>query len=286
MKLHIIGRGKVGRAFAAAAREANLPFTISAGRALLVPPPAGLTVYVLAVPDAAMSAVAERLASVVRARDVVLHCSGNRGPEELSACAAQGAFTASVHPMLSFASAKHPPDLAQSVWIARGHRRAILAAQKLARAVSARCIEGPSGQPAYHAAAALLANGSAALSHLFVDLLKALGLAQGHAELAAAGMLHSVANNVRRVGVPYALTGPVRRGDADTVKAHLAALDALDPPLAQRYRELSALILHSARTAGLTPAEAARVEHALRHKPRGPRKTLRYKGKPARKRPR
>jgi len=64
--------------------------------------------------------------------------------------------------------------------------------------------------------------------------------------------------NIRRRGVVEALTGPIRRGDAGTVRRHLEAVD--NPGL---YRMLGAITLEIARKAGLDPAAAERVRRAL-----------------------
>jgi predicted short-subunit dehydrogenase-like oxidoreductase (DUF2520 family) len=58
-----------------------------------------------------------------------------------------------------------------------------------------------------------------------------------------------------------ALTGPVRRGDVRTVRAHLAVLTEAEGRL---YRLLAAEALGLAREAGLPPEAADRVADALR----------------------
>lgn len=262
MNVRVLGRGKVGRTLHAAFRKAALDSTLHHGRSQ---PRASrsASVYVLAVPDAQIRATAERIATQIKASDVVIHCSGNRGPEELAPCLRRGASVAVVHPFVSFASAKTPPDLHETTWIARGDERALRVAKRLARAVGARCIEGPSGQAAYHAAAAVVANGSTALADLAVRMLGTLSLDRKVAQVAVAGLLRSVAHNVERVGVPAALTGPVVRGDADTVRSHLVALHAQDPKLAESYRALAPLILACAEASGLSPEPAAAIRKAL-----------------------
>ena len=62
------------------------------------------------------------------------------------------------------------------------------------------------------------------------------------------------------LGPAAALTGPVRRGDAATVRRHLAALAPDDRAL---YRALGLVALGLAREAGLGEAAAAEVERAL-----------------------
>lgn len=266
MNVCILGRGKVGRCLHAALREGGHPSLLARGTSTPKRPSRGPFVFVLAVPDAQLRSVAQRLLPILVARDVVLHCSGNRGPDELGACRERGAHVATMHPMVSFASARRGPPLVNTTWVARGDRRALVRARELARAVGARCVEGPSGAPAYHAAAATLGNGSVALAALSVRMLGCIGLDARTAERACAGMLRSVAHNLEHVGLPGALTGPIARGDADTVQSHVLALRALDPELAAGYIALAPLIVACAIDAGLSAEDAARIQTALRSK--------------------
>jgi predicted short-subunit dehydrogenase-like oxidoreductase (DUF2520 family) len=65
--------------------------------------------------------------------------------------------------------------------------------------------------------------------------------------------------------VGKALTGPIRRGDVDTVKAHLDALAELggDPKIEAVYRMLGLVALGVATEAGLDRAAAGRTRRAL-----------------------
>jgi predicted short-subunit dehydrogenase-like oxidoreductase (DUF2520 family) len=60
-----------------------------------------------------------------------------------------------------------------------------------------------------------------------------------------------------------ALTGPVRRGDAETVHAHLDALRVTLPEAVPAYRALAELALAYARRAGLEPDKAQAVRRVL-----------------------
>jgi predicted short-subunit dehydrogenase-like oxidoreductase (DUF2520 family) len=62
------------------------------------------------------------------------------------------------------------------------------------------------------------------------------------------------------VGTASALTGPLRRGDVQTIRAHLAALGPEDRQL---YRAVGRAALALAREAGLDGAAAARLETVL-----------------------
>lgn len=258
MKIWVLGRGKLGRALATRLQAAGADVTLRAARGTLRFEPAAARVFVLAVPDDAIRALAERLAPELGARDVVLHCAGSRSEAELAACAARGAATAGMHPLVSFASRRKLPALSGTSFVVSGTPRAVQRARWLCRKLGAHCLHAPILGPAYHAAAALLANGSAALGFAAVEILCQLGLPRRAAERALGAMLASVAFNVRELGVPAALTGPAARGDTATVRRHLRALQALGPEHRDAYRRVQPLIQRCAAARAAEPRPTPR----------------------------
>lgn len=259
----VVGRGRVGRALCSALRAAGVEASLVRGRDGRAIEP-GSHIVVVAVPDPRVEAVAARLSATVGPRDVVLHCAGALGAEVLASCAERGAATGVMHPLVSFASTRRPPALAGTTWVVSGDPPAVRAARRLARACGARAVHGAVHGAAYHATAAMLANGAAALAHEAVNALVALGIGRRDAERAASALLASVAQNVDTVGVPRALTGPIVRGDAQTVARHRAALAAFHPRTSHAYDAVGPVILAAAADAGLDPAAARRVARALR----------------------
>ena len=224
----MVGRGRVGRSLAAALVEAPaLRVTLVSSRALAKSLRAD--VVVLACPDRAIEDAARAVLEQTSGVSVVLHCAGALGAEaygELPREWASVAFGA-MHPLVSFADPARPPPLGGTAFALAGPPRARQAGERLARACGAEPMgKGPAGLhgAAYHAAAALVANGAAALAFVGVGILRERGLSKAAAERALAGLLESVAHNLRAVGVPRALTGPVMRGDRGTVERHRGAL--------------------------------------------------------------
>ena len=91
------------------------------------------------------------------------------------------------------------------------------------------------------------------------------------AERLVAPLLSAALDNALRHG-DRALTGPVARGDAGTVRTHLRELDAVDPDLAATYRVLAARTARRAAAGrpaarpcrGRGARHARRAEGALR----------------------
>jgi len=108
----------------------------------------------------------------------------------------------------------------------------------------------------YHAAAGLLANGAAALAGAASELLENSGVSPRPAARMLGALLGSVADNVSRLGLPAALTGPVRRGDARAVARHLEVIGRRTPRFTPLFKALVAAQIPLARDIGEADAAA------------------------------
>jgi predicted short-subunit dehydrogenase-like oxidoreductase (DUF2520 family) len=185
----------------------------------------------------------------------VVHCAGALGAEALAAARSRNVAVAQMHPMISFASSAHAPSLADGQLHVDGDPRAVRAARSLGKllGMTPRTIPGLD-RVAYHAAAGLVANGAAALAAGGVELLERAGVDAETAAAMLGPLLRSVAENVTRLGLPDALTGPVRRGDAAGLSRHLETLRRLAPDLVPLYLASAATQLPLARALGEAPA--------------------------------
>ncbi len=141
-----------------------------------------------------------------------------------------------------------------------GHPRAVAAARRLAHLVGLRPRVDPSlPRPLYHAAAALLANGTAALAEASVQLLEAGGVKRRDALEMTGPLLASVVENLRELGLPEALSGPVRRGDIETFEAHWAAIPKSARAIRALYLASVEMQIEMARTIGEASPTALRA---------------------------
>nr|MBA3906593.1 DUF2520 domain-containing protein [Pseudonocardiales bacterium] len=88
-----------------------------------------------------------------------------------------------------------------------------------------------------------------------VDILEAAGVHP--AERLVAPLLSAALDNALRHG-DRALTGPVARGDAGTVRTHLRVLTEADAAIAAAYRAMALRTTQRAAAAGLLPEHAAK----------------------------
>jgi predicted short-subunit dehydrogenase-like oxidoreductase (DUF2520 family) len=275
----VIGPGRAGLGLALALARAGREVRLYGRRPRPVPPPLTLTVgpadqppawlaqagvVVLAVRDDAIRPVAEALAraGAVAAGHVVLHLSGVQGQEALGPLVGTRAALGSLHPLQTIADPERAPDRLRGAWAAvEGMPRAVAAAEELARLVGLRPFRVASrAKPVYHAAAVFASNYFVVVEAVAQRLLRHAGLPDADAWAALRPLVEGTLENLVRDGPLAALTGPVVRGDADTLRRHLASLTQDDALL---YRALGRAALELARKRGMDEAAAARVAVAL-----------------------
>ena len=260
MRVFVFGAGKVGSNLARALRAAGCEVALRPARRGLPARPIDADVIVVAVRDGDVPKVATGLAErglVGHAPVAIVHCAGALGPEALAAARVGKAAVAQMHPMISFAAPGALPDLTRGQLHVDGDPAAVRAARALGKRLGMTPRTIPAlDRVAYHAAAGLVANGAAALAAGGVELLERAGVDRGTAAKMLGPLLRSVADNVERLGLPGALTGPVRRGDAGAVERHLATIARLAPHLAGFYAAAGSAQLPLARALGEAPAPA------------------------------
>jgi predicted short-subunit dehydrogenase-like oxidoreductase (DUF2520 family) len=242
----------LGRARELAARLGAAVGATDVGHALAA------AVVVVAVPDRALPDVRARLASIDVGRDrLLVHTSGALPGDAL---AAGGRRTASLHPLQSFPSGAADAALAARVvgthWFHEGDGAEETSAMvRVWRGTPHRLAAG--AKPLYHAGAAVLSNHAVALFDAALRLFEAAGVARGEAHAPLAALLAGTSANVASQGVPAALTGPIARGDVDTVRRHLDAVGGACPELLESYVALARRALVVARERGALSLSAA-----------------------------
>jgi predicted short-subunit dehydrogenase-like oxidoreductase (DUF2520 family) len=210
------------------------------------------TVVLVTVRDAQIDdALHELAAAPLASGAVVLHASGSQDPAALAVVRARGHPAGTFHPLVPFADPARAPEMLRGAWIGiDGDVEACAAARLLARALGAHTLEIPPGEkPRYHAAAVIVSNFPAVLLALGERVLREAGLAPAIATSALRPLFFAAVDNLRARPGAQALTGPIVRGDVETVRRHLDAL-ASDPDALATYRTLSRSALDLAAAAG------------------------------------
>jgi predicted short-subunit dehydrogenase-like oxidoreductase (DUF2520 family) len=256
-RVGIVGVGRVGAVLGAALQAAGLDVVAAHGlsdsscarAAALLPgvPLAspmdvarGADLVLLTVPDDPLAGLVSGLArhDAFRAGALVVHTSGRHGLAPLAAARRAGARTVAVHPAMTFTgTAADLPRLADTRFGVTADPADRPAADALVTALGGTPVTVlESARPLYHAALAHGANHLTTLVAEARDLLTAAGVEDAAGTLRP--LLQAALDGALRDG-DAALTGPVARGDAGTVAAHLAALAAVDPAAREVYATLA-----------------------------------------------
>ncbi|WP_228454480.1 Rossmann-like and DUF2520 domain-containing protein [Streptomyces alkaliphilus] len=282
MSVGVVGAGRVGPPLAASlALAGHRPVAVSGvseasrrrAEALLPGVPrtdpadvlARAELVLLTVPDDVLPDLVSGLVSTgaVRPGHLLAHTSGRYGTAVLDPARAAGALPLALHPVMTFTGT------AVDVQRLAGCSFGVTAPPELRPAAEALVIEmggepewiEESARPLYHAALALGANHLMTLVAQALELLRTAGV--GAPDRMLGPLLGAALDNALRSG-DAALTGPVARGDAGTVAAHVAELRTHAPDALPGYLAMARTTADRALAHGSLKAEdAERLLRAL-----------------------
>lgn len=119
-------------------------------------------------------------------------------------------------------------------------------------------------RPLYHAAAVMASNYLVGLIDASLLLMKAAGVEEQQALHALAPLVRASTASALAVGPAGALTGPIERGDVETVSLHRQALSSVPAPVRELYRTAGIQVLDLARRRGLPEPTAQQMDHLFR----------------------
>jgi predicted short-subunit dehydrogenase-like oxidoreductase (DUF2520 family) len=228
-RVAIVGHGRLGSAIAVALTRAGVAVDGPLGRDdSLTALPGGADAVLLCVPDAEIAGVA---AQIPVGRPVG-HCSGATA---LTALGAHEAF--SLHPLMTVSPDARPDVLeGAGAAIAGSTPHAAAVARELAERLRMTPIEiAEADRVAYHAAASIAANFLVTLE----DAAERIGDTAGLPRELLVPLVRTAVENWAEQGSRRALTGPVARGDAETVRRQRAALAQRTPELLELFDALT-----------------------------------------------
>jgi predicted short-subunit dehydrogenase-like oxidoreductase (DUF2520 family) len=269
----IVGFGRLGGALALGLRARGWPVSVFPRSAASVRRAGelGITLAdhehlakaaacVLAVPDRVVRERAEALAADLGKKTALVHCAGALTLDAFGQDpAVRSRPLGSFHPLVAVSSPADPLA-GHTVALSASSQPLLRTLRRMAEDLSLEALEVPEGtRAAYHAGAVLAAGGAVALLSSAVQAFESAGIKEAPAMRALIALTRSALRGAEQRGLSAGLTGPVVRGDAEVVRAQLAALPR---PLSQLYRALSLFALDLAHD-GLTPAQRGELEDAL-----------------------
>jgi predicted short-subunit dehydrogenase-like oxidoreductase (DUF2520 family) len=282
LRVGVVGAGRVGAVLATALRAAGYDVPAVAGESAAsrtrietllpgvhVDKPTAVSrscdVLLLTVPDDMLANVVAMLSAsgAIRAGQYVVHTSGKHGLEVLAPAAERGAHVLAMHPAMTFTGTD--VDLARLPGCVFG-----VTANPDTRALAERLVGDLGGtavwveedkRSLYHAGLAHGANHLVTLVAQAMDLLRASGSTDPAGTLRP--LLSAALDNALSYG-DAALTGPIVRGDVETVRAHLADIAVNAPATLESYVVMARATANRAVLDGrLLPIRAAKLVSIL-----------------------
>jgi predicted short-subunit dehydrogenase-like oxidoreductase (DUF2520 family) len=219
----------------------------------------------IAVADQGIGPVADALAAAGMETGIALHTCGAKGPEALQALGAAGVSCGMLHPLQTLiAGDQGVRTLAGVTFGLAGDPRALEWGEQIVTSLHGHPLRLDADRLSYyHAGAVMASNALLAALDATVALFGAAGI-EPDVALRAIGPLArtSVSNAIDR-GPQAALTGPVVRGDAATVAAHVRALRQADPSVARLYEAAAGHLLQMATRRGLSDEQVRALRAAI-----------------------
>jgi predicted short-subunit dehydrogenase-like oxidoreductase (DUF2520 family) len=208
--------------------------------------------YVIGATDEGIAALATRLAGRLPDKSVAIHLSGSLGIGVLEPLSRAGVNVCALHPVQTC------PDVDTALRRLPGSAWGVTCPDDLygwSSSLVSKALQGipvrvaEDARPAWHAASVMTSNGISALLAFGEQLLETIGVDD---PVGVLGPLAEggVANAREGGGGRATITGPIVRGEVETITRHLDALRKMDPDLLEGYRAVATSILKAAVRAG------------------------------------
>ncbi|MFZ5563213.1 MAG: Rossmann-like and DUF2520 domain-containing protein, partial [Thermodesulfobacteriota bacterium] len=228
----------------------------------------GADIVLITTPDTTIAKVCEQIDTHngFAPGGVVLHCSGALPSTILKISRTPDVSTGSMHPLQSIAGNDPSVNPFKGIVMAvEGGPEALAAGKTMAADLGATpFIIRTDAKMLYHAAAVVASNYLVALCDAAFSLLEASGIDRNHAFETLGPLIFGTLENIRTVGIPHALTGPVARGDEGIINAHIQEIKNRKPDLLPVYRAMGLHTINVARAKGtITETQAEALKKIL-----------------------
>jgi predicted short-subunit dehydrogenase-like oxidoreductase (DUF2520 family) len=277
-RVFIIGPGHVGRGLSRAFRASGVrlvglhgkrPSGVATSTGAFPPELSSANVIIVAVRDSQLDAAIDELIAAAGSREltpgtVILHTSAIAEPSGLAKLREKSFAAGTFHPLVPFTDPDVSAELLRRGWIGvDGDNAAVNASRRLAGQIGARTLDIPPGKKAaYHAAAVISSNFPVVLASVAARVLRDSGIPEGSALQAVASLMGGALSNMTRSLPDDALTGPIIRGDTETVGKHLRVLSS-HGDARNVYRALSSAAVNIAQRRGTDPKKLAALTGML-----------------------
>jgi len=187
-------------------------------------------IVLITTTDQNIHAVCDDLRSHFKPQTIVSHCSGALDSKILLPAKKNNCFTASIHPLNTFpsldASLKRFADTQHGTYLySEGDEQALSVLTPLFSELGFNVIEiEAQAKTAYHTACVFACNYLTALMDMSLETAESAHIDRKQFWLALQPLINATLDNITKHGTTQALSGPIARGDADTITTHLDVL--------------------------------------------------------------
>ncbi|MFY2509709.1 Rossmann-like and DUF2520 domain-containing protein [Vibrio pectenicida] len=278
MKINIVGAGRVGQTLGKLLVDTKVVHVgsiynrtrLSAEKSVVFigegTPVTDLTdmeqadLYMVTTADGALGEVCDRMLNVhnFKQGSVIFHCSGVTPSSLFKRAQEHGCYIASVHPVKSFADPSIAVlDFKGTFCAAEGDEKALGILEECFQSIGGQIIRINTEKKAlYHGATVMACNNLIALVEAATSMYVDSGLDRQSALKLMEPIIRGTVTNIFALGSVSALTGPIARGDSETVKKHLDALKNDDGMLSDVYCSLGKWTLNLSKEQGSATTES------------------------------
>lgn len=192
--------------------------------------------------DDQISSVVNQIAqlSCLTENHTLIHTSGALSTDLFDPIKAIGCGLCSLHPIMSFSDIINAAqNLSSTVFTLEGNKKGLADVEKILEITeNPYFIINKEHKVLYHAAACILSNYLVTLMNSGFGLLKATGIAEDQITKAFMPLITATLGNIENSGTVNALTGPLVRGDENTITAHVQAIKTQTPEFLPLYQTM------------------------------------------------
>lgn len=183
-------------------------------------------VIFITTPDRVIKEVWNNINKNIILNKIICHCSGSLSSEIFSNIIDYKAYSYSIHPLFAFSDKYNSHKTLNEAFITiEGDSRYLDFFKKMFLRLNNKVkVISKENKDKYHTAAVTVSNHVISLAQIGISLLEECGFSEDEANKALYPLMLNNIINIGQNGIVSSLTGPVERGDLDTVIKHIKCL--------------------------------------------------------------
>ncbi len=224
----------------------------------------------ITVPDQTIESIDREISALINNSSadpeiVCIHVSGAHPSDHLAGIKSAGREVGSMHPLQSFGDPAASAVRLEKAWFTiEGTEKAVATAKEILEKTGGKySLINAENKPLYHAGACVISNFLVTLMESGIHFFEAAGMERKDIFPAITPLIDATLSNIHEKGTIDALTGPIVRGDFNTVNVHLQALEAQLPAESDFYKSMALKTLSMLDGNRLTHEQVKEFERIL-----------------------